>query len=212
MFLVYLKEGRGHRFSQCVKVVDELIWCLQPHADEDSRKRWVQVVPKLLKNLKLGLREVSYNGGRLDELLLTLKKELTKTFKQQSASAALQDMPKLSDLKASIDAAETKTNITSDASLFEYLEQIDKLKSGDWVEFSLVNGNRFRCKFSTSINENDSLIFVNRMGLKVVEKSRMELAEELRKGQLILLQSGMLMDRAIDAVMQNLKKMSDKVA
>jgi UDP-N-acetyl-D-mannosaminuronate dehydrogenase len=50
------------------------------------------------------------------------------------------------------------------------------------------------------------------MGLKVVEKSRMELAEELRKGQLIILQSGMLMDRAIDAVMQNLKKMSEKVA
>jgi len=212
MFLVYLKEGRGHRFSQCVKIVDELIWCLQPHSEEDARKRWVQIVPKLLKNLKLGLREISYNSNQLDDMLLSLKKELTNTFKQQSATVAIRDIPVLTDLKASIDAAETKPVITSDASLFEYLEKIDKLESGDWVEFSLVNGNRFRCKFSTSINENDSLIFVNRMGLKVVEKNRMELAEELRKGQLIILQAGPLMDRAIDAVMNNLRKMTDKVA
>ncbi len=212
MFLVYLKEGKGHRFSQCVKVVDELVWCLQPHTEEEARKRWVQVAPKLLKNLKIGLREISYNAGRLDELLIELKKELTSTFKQQSAASAKLDMPKLADLKATLEAAEQKNAPVHDASLYEYLEQIDKLQSGDWVEFALVNGSRFRCKFSTSIEENNSLIFVNRMGLKVVEKSRVELADELRKGQLVILQSGMLMDRAIDAVMQNLKRMSDKVA
>jgi len=213
MFLVYLKEGRDHRFSQCVKVVDELIWCLQPHAEEEARKRWVQVVPKLLKNLKLGLREISYNENKLDEMLVSLKKELTQMFKQQSEQAYQLEKSSLDGLKASIESAEGKQAIiTSDASLFEYLERIDTLQSGDWVEFFLVNGNRFRCKFSTSINGSDSLIFVNRMGLKVVEKSRMELAEELRKGQLIVLQSGLLMDRAIDAVMQNLRKMTDKVA
>ncbi|OZG70650.1 hypothetical protein BTA51_25130 [Hahella sp. CCB-MM4] len=215
MFLVYLKEGRGHRFSQCVKVVDELIWCLQIHSEEEARKRWVQVVPKLLKNLKVGLKEVAYNTGRLDEMLLDLKKQLTQTFKQQSVTAALKDSPKpppLTDLKAAIDAAEKKKVHVNDASLAHYLEQIDSLETGEWVEFKLVNGSRFRCKLSTALEESDSLIFVNRLGLKVVEKTRAELAEELNKGTMIILESGMLIDRAIDSVMNNLRKMSGKVA
>ncbi|WP_020409017.1 DUF1631 domain-containing protein [Hahella ganghwensis] len=215
MFLVYLKEGRGHRFSQCVKVVDELIWCLQIHTDEDARKRWVQVVPKLLKNLKVGLKEVAYNTGRLDEMLLDLKKELTQTFKQQSVSAAIKDAPKplpLTDLQAAIEAAEKKKIHVNDASLSEFLEQIDNLTPGDWVEFKLVNGSRFRCKLSTALEESDSLVFVNRLGLKVVEKTRAELADELNKGTMIILESGMLIDRAIDSVMNNLRKMSGKVA
>ena len=212
MFLIYLKEGKGHRFSQCVKLVDEFIWCLQVHTEEEDRKRWVQVVPKLLKGLKMGLKEVSYNSGQLDEPLLALKKELTQTFKQQSHAASLIEPPNINDLKSAIEAAEQKQLPVSDASLYEHLEKVDLIQPGDWVEFSLVNGSRFRCKFSTFINESDSLVFVNRMGLKVVEKTRIELAEELRKGQMTILDSGLLMDRAIDTVMHNLKKMSDKVA
>ena len=215
MFLVYLKEGRGHRFSQCVKVVDELIWCLQVHTDEEARKRWVQVVPKLLKNLKVGLKEVAYNTSRLDDMLLDLKKQLTQTFKLQSASAAMKDAPKpapLTDLKAAIDAAEKKKVHVTDASLAQYLDVVDAIQPGEWVEFKLVNGSRFRCKLSTSLDESDSLIFVNRLGLKVVEKSRAELAEELSKGTMLTLESGMLIDRAIDSVMNNLRKMSGKVA
>ncbi len=215
MFLVYLKEGRGHRFSQCVKVVDELIWCLQVHTEEEARKRWVQVVPKLLKNLKVGLKEVAYNTSRLDDMLLDLKKQLTQTFKLQSVSAAMKDAPKpapLTDLKAAIDAAEKKKVHVTDASLAQYLDIVDAMQPGEWVEFKLVNGSRFRCKLSTSLDESDSLIFVNRLGLKVVEKSRAELAEELSKGTMLALESGMLIDRAIDSVMNNLRKMSGKVA
>ena len=211
MFLVYLKEGRGHHFSQCVKIADEVVWCLQPHTEKEARQRWVQIAPKLLKSLKIGLKEISYNSGHIDELLLTLKKELTLAFKQQTITEPT-DKETLEDLKAAIDQAKPKDMVTDDDSLNEYLAQIDKLQGGEWVEFMMINGSRFRCKFSACIDEDNLLIFVNRMGIKVIEKNRAELADDLRKGQVIILQSGKLMNRAIDSMMHNLKKMSSTAA
>jgi len=87
----------------------------------------------------------------------------------------------------------------------EYITRIDGLKIGDWVEFRLVNGTSFRCKLSAVIEEANCFVFVNRMGLKVIEKSRVELAHELRKGRLSLLEQGALIDRALDAVVGNLR-------
>jgi len=43
------------------------------------------------------------------------------------------------------------------------------------------------------------------MGLKVIEKTRTELAHELRRGRLTVLQQGALIDRALDAVVGNLR-------
>jgi hypothetical protein len=44
------------------------------------------------------------------------------------------------------------------------------------------------------------------MGLKVVEKSRNELAHELRRERLMVLEQGALVDRALDAVVGGLTR------
>ena len=74
MFLAYLREDTDHRFKHCVRVVDELIWCLYPHGDVESRQRWVKIVPSCLKQIKAGLAEVSVNSDRLDTIINDLKK------------------------------------------------------------------------------------------------------------------------------------------
>ena len=71
-----------------------------------------------------------------------------------------------------------------------------------------MNGSKFRCKLSTKIDEAECFIFVNRMGLKVVEKTRRELAHEMRRGRVKVLEQGLLVDRAMNSVMGNLRKMS----
>ena len=55
------------------------------------------------------------------------------------------------------------------------------------------------------IDEADCFVFVNRMGLKVIEKTRVELAHEMRRGRLTLLEQGALIDRALNAVVGNLR-------
>lgn len=222
MFLAYLREETDHRFKHSVRIMDELIWCLHPHGDPQARERWVKIVPQLLKQIKAGLLEISVNSDRLETLLADLKKELTHIFKQQPPAGRDATVPEPAPIAAverqvgherqsAKTAVELQGEIES-AVLAEFLLRIDEIDIGNWVEFSLVNGSRFRCKLSAKVPEEDTCIFVNRLGLKVVEKTREELAHELRKGRMHILEEGLLIDRAMDAVVGNLRKMSGKAA
>lgn len=207
MFLAYLRDDVEHRWLQSVRVVDDLIWCLHPHQEDEERDQWVRVVPGLIKSLRAGLEEVSYNSSKLDEMMGELKHELTEAFRANAQAEARQD---LADNYAHEPEKPPQTAVErqqelEEAAVAEYVAQIDSIEIGNWVEFNLVNGASFRCKLSAIIEEADCFVFVNRMGLKVIEKSRIELAHEMRRGRLTVLEQGALIDRALDAVVGNLR-------
>lgn len=210
MFLAYLRDDIEHRWTQSVRLVDDLIWCLHPHLEDDEREQWVRVVPGLIKALRAGLEEVSYNSARLDEMMSELKHELTEAFRNHALAEARADdptrvEPEIEEPSAIQLTAVQRQQELEDAAIAEYINQIDAIEIGEWVEFSLVNGASFRCKLSAIIEEADCFVFVNRMGLKVIEKTRTELAHEMRRGRLTLLEQGALFDRAMDAVMGSLR-------
>jgi hypothetical protein len=222
MFLAYLKDGKEHHWQQTITTLEQLIWCLKPHSEDSERQRWVRTVPSLLKEIKSGLQEVSYNAARLDETMSELKKTLTMVFKQQPHSAATKS-ESIEARKAETGSSRTTKNTDTieiekiaiqkqveieDSAIAQHLLKVDAIETGSWIEFSLVNGSKFRCKLSTKIDEADCLIFVNRMGLKVVEKTRRELALDMRRGRVNILEQGLLVDRAMNSVMGNLRKMS----
>ncbi len=205
MFLAYLRDDVEHRWTQTVRVVDDLIWCLHPHEDDEDRDQWVRVVPGLLKSLRSGLEEVSYNSSKLDEMMAELKHELTEAFRANALAEAAEDSP---EPEEEVDAPQTaieRQQELEDAAIAEHLAQIDAIEIGNWVEFNLVNGASFRCKLSAIIEEASCFVFVNRMGLKVIEKTRSDLAHELRRGRLTVLEQGALIDRALDAVVGSLR-------
>ncbi|WP_148861913.1 DUF1631 domain-containing protein [Marinobacter fonticola] len=218
MFLAYLRNDVEHRWNQSVRVVDDLIWCLHPHLEDDERDQWVRVVPGLLKSLRAGLEEVSYNSTGLDAMMSDLKHELTEAFRAHALAEARADSPPEQGSAVAVDSGEVElasedgsTAIArqqeiEDAATAEYISKIDEIAVGHWVEFNLVNGARFRCKLSAVIEEADCFVFVNRMGLKVIEKSRTDLAHEMRRGRLTILEQGALIDRALDAVVGSLRR------
>lgn len=211
MFLSYLRDDVEHRWNQSVRVVDDLIWCLHPHLDDEERDQWVRVVPGLLKSLRAGLEEVSYNSTGLDTMMSDLKHELTEAFRAHALAEARVDSPSDMAPEADTDDASSPTAIErqqeiEDAATAEYISKIDEIGIGHWVEFNLVNGARFRCKLSAIIEEADCFVFVNRMGLKVIEKTRTDLAHEMRRGRLTVLEQGALIDRALDAVVGSLRR------
>jgi hypothetical protein len=210
MFLSYLRNDVEQRWNQSVRVVDDLIWCLHPRFDDEERDQWVKVVPNLLKILRAGLEEVSYNSSRLDEMMSDLKHELTRSFRANAQAEACEEPepasePELTTAGSYKTAVERQQEL-EDAAISEYVSQIDSIEVGHWVEFNLVNGTRFRCKLSAVIEEADCFVFVNRMGLKVIEKTRIELAHEMRRGRLTVLDQGALIDRAMDAVVGSLRR------
>ncbi|GGC81231.1 DUF1631 domain-containing protein [Marinobacter halophilus] len=211
MFLAYLRDDTEHRWHETVRTVDDLIWCLHPHEEDTERDQWVRVVPGLLKALRAGLEEVSYNASRLDHMLGQLKHELAEAFRTNAAIEARQDSPADADEVDEEEALTTHQTAVErqqeleDAAVAEYVAKLDTIEIGSWVEFRLVNGASFRCKLSTVIEEADCFVFVNRMGLKVIEKKRIELAHEMRRGRLTMLEQGALIDRALNAVVGNLR-------
>jgi hypothetical protein len=207
MFLAYLRDDVEHRWAQTVRVVDDLIWCLHPHQEDEERDQWVRVVPGLLKSLRAGLEEVSYNSSKLDEMMAELKHELTEAFRANDLVEAMGSPPEPE--KEEPQKAQTaimRQQELENAAIAEHIAQVDEMEVGNWVEFSLVNGASFRCKLSAIIEEAECFVFVNRMGLKVIEKTRSELAHELRRGRLTVLQQGALIDRALDAVAGSLRR------
>ncbi len=205
MFLAYLRNDTEHRWQQSVRAVDDLLWCLRPRSDYSDREQWVRVVPALIKQLRAGLEEVSFNSSRLDQMMVELKRELTEAFRRQTPVDETPSDSATTEAESASTAVQ-RQQLVEDEVMSEHYTTIEQISIGEWVEFNLVNGTCFRCKLSAIIEEADCFVFVNRMGLKVVEKTRKELAHELRRGRLILLEQGALIDRALDAVMGGLTR------
>ena len=89
----------------------------------------------------------------------------------------------------------------------ESLLQVDALHVGSWVEFQEDEEHKLRCKLAAVIKPTGKYIFVNRTGMKVLEKTRMGLAVEFRRQAIRLLDDALLFDRALESVIGNLRKL-----
>jgi hypothetical protein len=89
----------------------------------------------------------------------------------------------------------------------EALLRVDKLGVGSWVEFQEDEEHKLRCKLAAVIKPTGKYIFVNRTGMKILEKTRMALAVEFRRNTVRLLDDALLFDRALESVIGNLRKL-----
>ncbi|TBU88636.1 DUF1631 domain-containing protein [Phytopseudomonas dryadis] len=89
----------------------------------------------------------------------------------------------------------------------EALLQVDALRVGSWVEFQEDDEHKLRCKLAAIIKPTGKFIFVNRTGMKVLEKTRMGLAVEFRRNAVRLLDDALLFDRALESVIGNLRRL-----
>ncbi len=91
----------------------------------------------------------------------------------------------------------------------EALLQVDSLRVGSWVEFQEDEEHKLRCKLAAIIKPTGKYVFVNRTGMKVLEKSRNSLAVEFRRNAIRLLDDALLFDRALESVIGNLRKLKN---
>jgi hypothetical protein len=89
----------------------------------------------------------------------------------------------------------------------ESLLKVDNLHVGSWVELQQEQDSKLRCKLAAILKQTGKYIFVNRSGMKVMEKSRMGLAVEFRRGAVRMLDDALLFDRALESVIGNLRRL-----
>ncbi|EDM46079.1 DUF1631 domain-containing protein [Marinobacter algicola] len=94
---------------------------------------------------------------------------------------------------------------TSGASVeLQWLERADGLRVGSWVELTR-DGNKTRCKLAAFIKATGKYIFVNRSGAKVAEYQRENLALALAADEISMLDDGLIFDRALESIIDNLR-------
>jgi nicotinate-nucleotide pyrophosphorylase len=74
-----------------------------------------------------------------------------------------------------------------------------------WVQ-SRQNGVVSKVRVAAVIKHSDKVVLVNRNGSRAATLSRKELAQQLRSGEMTIIENGMFFDRALETVIQNLRK------
>ncbi|HEX4974584.1 MAG TPA: DUF1631 family protein, partial [Pseudomonadales bacterium] len=115
----------------------------------------------------------------------------------------------LDDASRSLSGIE-RQKIRSRSIALEYQQKVQALTPETWLMFYDEQRNEIRCKLIEKINETKELVFVNRRGHKVFVKTFNSVADELRKGEAVIIDGSTasgssLFDRAFGRLLGMLK-------
>jgi hypothetical protein len=202
MLLAFLREGEeSAAWQDAFAAVEQLIWSIQPKIETADRQRLLKAIPDLLKKLRDGLNNISFDQHRAGQLFKDL---------QACHIAALRgekDEPNpetegLMIAEGVVLGDQTDAEVVKDASF----ELAWGLKVGQWLDWQ-QDDTWVRGKLSWRSEVTSNCIFVNRKGMKLAEMSVNDITVLLRAGQARVLEdlNTPLMDRALNAVVDALK-------
>ncbi|SEQ85029.1 Protein of unknown function [Pseudomonas sp. NFACC02] len=222
LLLTCLKHGeQSGEWKAGLQAMDDLIWSVEPHDEPDARQRLLELVPGLLKSLRDGLSSAAFDPFATSEFFSQLEVLHVQAFNHVAGSAveaqeAIADEPgegpTMMAVVEEIVLVAPGEQVISEPSLQlpendEGLMQVDKLRMGSWVEIQEDEDHKLRCKLAAIVEPSGRYVFVNRTGMKVLEKTRMGLAVEFRRGAIRVLDDSLLFDRALESVLGNLRKL-----
>ncbi|BAN46699.1 DUF1631 domain-containing protein [Metapseudomonas resinovorans] len=224
-------------WTATLQTMDDLIWSVESHEGPEARARLLELVPGLLKSLRDGLASAAFDPFATSEFFSQLEALHVQAFQRLRkpepvevlADDGLESPPLLLELPSESEAQDesepamvavieeivlaapgespTQEPEVSLADDDEALGFVDNLRVGSWVEFQEDEEHKLRCKLAALIKPTGKYIFVNRTGMKVLEKTRMGLAVEFRRSAIRLLDDALLFDRALESVIGNLRRL-----
>lgn len=227
LLLTCLKHGDDSlEWEAGLAAMDDLVWSVELHEEPEARQRLLDLVPGLLKALREGLTSAAFDPFATSEFFSQLEVLHVQAF--QHFSRAQDDAANGSSASAEaeethgpamIQVVEEIVLIAPGEQVFNEpvssrlpeddagLAQVDKLRLGGWVEIQEDEEHKLRCKLAAIVEPSGRYVFVNRTGMKVLEKTRVGLAMEFRRGTIRMLDDALLFDRALESVMGNLRKL-----
>ena len=150
--------------------------------------------------------EVNIKDAELAEAILEIKSHLPDISNVDIEEVIMGDVAG----KSRADASGPKTDYAQGV----FLEVVNRLNVGDWMEFTEDDGRTYRAKLSWKSPATSLCVFVNRRGVKVMELKVNELVSRLREGKARVIEdvSTPLMDRALSFLTQSLKNPFSKTA
>ncbi len=214
--LVYvsLRDGSDSpAWTSLMSTLDDLLWSLQPLDDIEQILERDAQRDALLDRLREGMALIPLPEAEQNRWCDVILHQLQSV--SDSDRAYLEDdlaerpaasFPELDEIVLAA-PQEVTDDYQGEAPEPAFLAKINQLREGSWVELQQDGAEPLRCKLATIVKPGDRYVFVNRRGMKVAEKSRMALARDLQDERLVLLDDSQVFDRALQAVIGNLRQM-----
>jgi hypothetical protein len=205
MLLAFLREGEDSTaWKSAYAVVEELIWSVQPKTEPAERQRLLKAIPELLKRLRDGLNNISFDQHRSSQLFKDL---------QVCHIAALRGEHKVGEPDVVDEVIPEALQVEEEVEVIED-ESFDKAKAlqvGQWIEWQ-QGEDWVRGKLSWRSTVTSNCIFVNRKGMKVAEMTINDIAILFRGESARILEdlNKPLMDRALTAMLDALRDTDGK--
>jgi uncharacterized protein YheU (UPF0270 family) len=213
--LVYIcvRHGTdGSEWTDAVGALDDLLWSVQPLERIEDVERRENLIDEIVDRLERGMLLVSTDDSDIEAQLSTLRARIReindsdRSFLQDDTREhALPDLPLMEEIVLA--SPDDRAALEDPDPAPEMVREINRLTEGVWVEMTGENRERLRCKLATIVQPGNRYIFVNRRGMKVAEKNRMALAIELKRKTLSVLEESQVFDRALEAVIGNLRQL-----
>lgn len=167
------KDEQPEQWGKSVQAMDELIISVMPPTDDNERTRILKFLPGLIKELRNGLKQISYDKSAQSHFfkdlavwhIILMDKKATAGYVKKGGSVPID-----------------RVGITAEVIADNSTEQADNLADESWVTFLLESGKQWG-KLAWKSDETKNMLFVGKSGIKILEIQMDELAEKLRHSQ-----------------------------
>lgn len=203
---VLLREGPGGlSWRPVMNTIDVLLWTVSTERQQGDLQKFVKVSPRLRLNLGKALEVAGIEADEAEEALTQLQRVQEACFKSVGPAAT-------GDAQGGDVRTERRDSQAGSAAPEEslpsndvHLQEVSKYPIGIWLEFRVQSGQSIRCTLAAKIDTIEKYVFVNGQGVKVIEKSKMGLARELKAGTVKVICEAPLIDRAMESVIAKLR-------
>ena len=205
LLLAWLKQGEAFQpWRDALHTLDTLLASITPGHEPQTL---LQQVPGLLKALRDGLASVALDSAATREFFLQLEQLHLRACSGTKLPTGNDVVEVLVDADIVLAIAEEPAcaplHIADGQALA--IRQVQRLRIGTWVEVR-DDDEALRCKLVARIGSSDRLVFANRTGMKVREWNGTGLAQALHRGDVRVLDDGLLFERALEAVLDGLRQ------
>ncbi len=206
---VVLREGEdSDQWHKARRLTENLAWSVDPKpVTDETRSELLKAIPGIVDGLRRALQEISWDPFATDSAIRDLELAHVDVFQRLviTSKTIPETTPEPSQKAEPEPELEQETEqFKAPAILPEWLEKAGSLRVGSWIELTR-EGGKLRCKLAAFIKATGKYIFVNRSGAKVAEYQREELAKALEKGEIAMLDDGLIFDRALESIIDNLR-------
>lgn len=217
LFVTGLKYGfTSTEWNDQLRALTDLVWSVQPCTGRADRQKLIRLIPDLITRLRRGLDSISYNPFEVAELftgleeihLARIRGELLAHEQPVEEAAPEPESSVAKPVAEAPKAAATQSDLPADD---PHMVMVNGLAQGAWFDLEEGEGKEsLRCRLAAFIRPTGKYIFVNRNGIKVAEKTQMELAMAMKTGHMRALDHSMLFDRALESVVTSLRQAKAK--